>query len=64
MNTVIVGNRSLPKLVWIHGYGSSNALYYKVFEKLKEEYCLLLIDMIGMGSSSRPNNFDKRSLDA
>ena len=28
MNTIIVGKSTLPKMVWIHGYGASNALYF------------------------------------
>jgi pimeloyl-ACP methyl ester carboxylesterase len=63
MNTVVVGKTSLPKIVWIHGFGASNALYYKMYKPLKDDYCMMFIDMIGMGSSSRPDNFNKNYID-
>jgi pimeloyl-ACP methyl ester carboxylesterase len=62
MNTVVVGSWSLPKLVFIHGFGSSNALFYKLFEPLKNNYCLILIDLIGCGASSRPDNFNRKNI--
>ena len=31
MNTLIVGKWSNPKIVFIHGFGNSNALFYKIF---------------------------------
>ena len=57
MNTIVIGKWSNPKIVFIHGFCNSNALFYKIFEPLKKDYCLVMIDMIGGGSSSRPENF-------
>jgi pimeloyl-ACP methyl ester carboxylesterase len=59
MNTIIVGDWTQPKIVFIHGFGMSNTLFYKIFAPLKKHYCLILIDMIGCGASSRPENFDR-----
>jgi pimeloyl-ACP methyl ester carboxylesterase len=64
MNTIVVGKWSKPKIVFIHGFGNSNALFFKIFEPLMKDYCLLLIDMIGGGASSRPKNFYKETLTA
>jgi pimeloyl-ACP methyl ester carboxylesterase len=46
-------------LVFVHGYAASGALFYRTYQHLKEHFCVLMIDMIGMGGSSRPENFDK-----
>lgn len=45
---------ALPKLVMVHGYGASGALLYKVWKHLQPHFNLYVIDLIGMGSSSRP----------
>ena len=47
-----------PVLVLIHGYGGGGALFYKVIKPLTEYFHLILIDIIGMGGSSRPDNYD------
>ena len=47
----------LPILVLVHGYGGSAALFYKVMKPLSMRFKLILIDLIGMGNSSRPTNF-------
>lgn len=51
-----------PKLVMVHGFASSGPLYFKILGRLAEHFVVVLIDIIGMGSSSRPNNFDKNNL--
>jgi pimeloyl-ACP methyl ester carboxylesterase len=43
----------------MHGYAGSGALFFKIIKRLSEEFCLILIDIVGMGGSSRPPNFDK-----
>ena len=43
--------------VLVHGYAGSGALLYKVFKGLSEHFNLIVVDIIGMGSSSRPNDF-------
>ena len=58
IHTIICGDlNSKPKLVLIHGYGGSGALFFKIIKPLIEQFCLILVDIIGMGSSSRPDNF-------
>jgi pimeloyl-ACP methyl ester carboxylesterase len=48
-----------PKCVLVHGYGGSGAIFYKIMKDIIEAGIhLILIDIIGMGSSSRPD-FDK-----
>jgi len=54
MTTIVVGDGSKPKLVLVHGFGGSGALYYRVLKGLAEHFHLIVIDLIGMGSSSRP----------
>lgn len=54
MQTVIIGDPNLPKLVLVHGYGGSGLLLYRIFKDLSQHYNLIAIDLLGMGSSSRP----------
>jgi len=49
-----MGDQAKPKLVLIHGYGGSGALLYRLFPYLIKEFHIFAIDLIGMGSSSRP----------
>jgi pimeloyl-ACP methyl ester carboxylesterase len=51
-------------LVLVHGYGSSGALLFKIHKPLSERFKVYLIDTIGMSSSSRPKDFDRKSFDA
>ena len=49
-----------PKCVLVHGYGGSGAIFYKIIKDIRDAGVhLILIDIIGMGSSSRPA-FDKQ----
>jgi len=52
--TYILGDKRLPKMVFVHGYGGSGLLMYKIFKPLSEHFHVMFIDLIGMGSSSRP----------
>jgi pimeloyl-ACP methyl ester carboxylesterase len=54
MMTYIVGDKKLPKMVFIHGYGGSGLLMYKIFRPLSEHFHVMFLDLVGMGSSSRP----------
>jgi pimeloyl-ACP methyl ester carboxylesterase len=51
-----------PILVFMHGFGGSGALFFKIFKSLMERFCLIMIDIVGMGGSSRPSNFEKDSM--
>ena len=54
MTTFICGDSSKPRLVLVHGYGGSGALFYRIFKLLMSDFHVFAIDIIGMGSSSRP----------
>jgi pimeloyl-ACP methyl ester carboxylesterase len=54
VTTLLVGDPSKPKLVLLHGYGGSAFLFYKVMKGLSEHFHVIMFDIIGMGSSSRP----------
>ena len=70
MKTIICGatdplrlrKEKKPLLVFLHGFAGSGALYYKLFQKLMTRFVLVTIDMVGMGGSSRPDNFNWREL--
>jgi pimeloyl-ACP methyl ester carboxylesterase len=57
MRTLIVGDKNKPILVLVHGYGSSAPMFYKLFKGLSQHFCIVCPDMIGMGGSSRPDNY-------
>jgi len=54
LNTIEVGDTSLPALVLVHGYGGSGALFYKSLPLLMNKFHAICIDIVGMGASSRP----------
>jgi pimeloyl-ACP methyl ester carboxylesterase len=41
--------------VLVHGYGGSGVLLYRIFKELSQHFNLIAIDLLGMGSSSRPS---------
>lgn len=47
-------DKNLPTIVMIHGFVGSGLLYYPLFEYLNGRYHVYAIDLLGMGSSSRP----------
>ena len=55
----MLGDSSKPVMVLVHGYGGSGTLFYKTFSTLCQYFYLIVIDVIGMGASSRPENIDK-----
>ena len=60
IRTNICGDETKPKLVLIHGYASSGPLYFKIIGRLAQHFCLILMDMVGMGGSSRPDDYSKQ----
>jgi pimeloyl-ACP methyl ester carboxylesterase len=64
IHTLILGdeNPDKPVMVLCHGYGGSGALFYKIMKPLTEKFRLIFIDLLGMGGSSRPQNFDDAKL--
>jgi pimeloyl-ACP methyl ester carboxylesterase len=53
-----------PLLIFVHGYAASSSLYYQIFKSLSECFCLVVTDIIGMGASSRPRDYNKDKLTA
>lgn len=37
----------------MHGYGGSGVMFWKIIKQLSAHYHLFLIDILGMGGSSR-----------
>ena len=60
MRTLVCGKKDSekPRLVLLHGYAGSGPLFYKAIRKLISRFQLILVDLIGMGGSSRPKDFD------
>ena len=54
MNTIFYGDPLKPTLVLVHGIAGSGALFYRVMKGLAQNFYLVIIDLPGMGSSSRP----------
>ena len=51
--TIELGKENNTNLVMIHGYGGSGMIFYKMFKRLSEHFHVYLIDLLGMGRSSR-----------
>lgn len=47
-----------PTLVWVHGYGACSGYYFQIIKRLSKYFHLIMIDHVGLGASSRPDNFD------
>ena len=45
------------KLVLLHGYGQASALFYPVLLDLSKYFDIFLVDVVGMGCSTRPTDF-------
>ena len=54
MRTISCGDETKPKLVFVHGYGGSGMIFYKLMKPLKDHFHVITVDIIGMGASSRP----------
>ena len=66
IHTLILGDNdeSKPVLVLCHGYGGSGALFYKIMQPLVSKFRLIMFDIIGMGGSSRPGDFNENKFSA
>ena len=65
MFTLIVdpeGLKTKPLLVFLHGYAASAALYYHIYKSLSEKFTVIGVDHVGMGASSRPENFNHEGI--
>ena len=47
-----------PTFVFVHGYGASSSFYWPMWKQLSEKFCCIAIDVVGMGASSRPDDYD------
>ena len=56
-----INKETKPILVFMHGFAASCCLFYKMYELLSKHFCLIMIDIIGMGGSSRPDNFNRKN---
>lgn len=57
------GNPTLPPLILLHGYCGASMIFYKLLKRLSEKYYIIMIDLLGMGRSSRPRFFHNRLKD-
>ena len=64
MRTTICGTADKPMLVLVHGYGGSGALFFKIIGPLIEKFQFVLIDIVGMGASSRPKDYKEHQFSA
>jgi pimeloyl-ACP methyl ester carboxylesterase len=55
VNTIFVGDPSKPLLVLTHGFNGSVLLFYKSIKSIASHFRLIMFDIIGMGTSSRPD---------
>ena len=64
IHTLILGDNdeTKPVLVLCHGYAGSGALFFKIMKPLAAKFRLITFDIIGMGCSSRPDNFDESKI--
>ena len=49
-----MGDKNKTIMVLLHGYGGSGCMFWKIIKRLSEHYNLYLLDVLGMGASSRP----------
>ena len=50
-------------MLFIHGFAGSGLMFFKILNSLCKDFVLIMIDLVGMGGSSRPANFDKHMKD-
>lgn len=54
IRTIQAGDRTKQKLVLVHGFGGSGVMFWRIIKPLAEKFHLILIDILGMGGSTRP----------
>ena len=59
MMTYEFGDPEKPQIVLFHGFMGSGVIFFKLFKRLTERYHVIMVDFIGMGSSSRPHYFPR-----
>ena len=58
------GDKSKPQIVMIHGFMGSAMVFFKLFKHLSERYHVIMIDLLGMGASSRPEFLARTKVEA
>ena len=51
-----------PIIVFTHGYAASTAVYYSMYKRLMNHFSIITFDHVGMGASSRPQNYDHQNI--
>jgi 2-succinyl-6-hydroxy-2,4-cyclohexadiene-1-carboxylate synthase len=69
LHTVTIGNPSLPRIVFLHGFLGSGSDWLPVTRELQNNYCCLMVDLPGHGSANilqtqPPENFFIQTVDA
>lgn len=54
IHLVVCGNPCKPVLVLIHGFMGGGLIFYRMLRLLETEFRIYLVDLLGMGRSSRP----------
>ena len=71
IRTIIISDKHMSKredgikrekLVLMHGYAGAGALFFAILKRLVSHFDVILIDMIGQGGSSRPNDYDYENI--
>ena len=60
IRTSINGDPSKPKLVMLPGYKQSSSLFFNLTKALTKHFQVIYTDLVGMGGSSRPGDFDTK----
>ncbi|KAL4488972.1 hypothetical protein ABPG72_005759 [Tetrahymena utriculariae] len=55
IHTLLSGEQNQQIIVLVHGYLATSLFYYKIIEKLSQNYKVYSIDLLGMGLSDRYN---------
>ncbi len=52
LHTVTIGNPSLPRIVFLHGFLGSGSDWLPVTRELQNDYCCMMVDLPGHGSAN------------
>ena len=69
LHTATIGNPSLPRIVFLHGFLGSGSDWLLVTRELQNDYCCMMVDLPGHGSANLlqtqpPDNFFIQTVDA
>ncbi|MFZ4525494.1 MAG: 2-succinyl-6-hydroxy-2,4-cyclohexadiene-1-carboxylate synthase [Chlorobium sp.] len=52
LHTVIIGDPSLPRIIFLHGFLGSGSDWLPVTRELQNDYCCIMVDLPGHGSAN------------